>query len=242
MGWFVRRDKAGKSHWFRTLVLWLVLLFAVLPVIYILICRFVPVPGTPQMALYFVTGRDVHHEWVSWNQLPTSLKRSVIASEDQKFCHHHGFDVESIENVVAGHDGHARKRLRGASTLSQQTARTIFLLPVRSWIRKGLEAWDTVLIEALWPKQRILEAYLNLVDWGNGNFGAEAASRAYFHKSARHLTPLEAARLATILPDPDVWSANHPGSYVRKRSRVVEGRAHIVRRDELDICVRHTGN
>ena len=120
--------------------------------------------------------------WVGDNISPY-LGRAVIASEDQRFCSHHGFDWTSIDKAIAAHERGAR--LRGASTISQQTARTIFLLPIRSWARKGVEAWLTVMLEALWPKRRILTAYLNLVDWGHGNFGAEAAAQAYFHKAGR---------------------------------------------------------
>ncbi len=116
-----------------------------------------------------------------------------------------------------------RKPLRGASTISQQTARTLFLVPVRSWVRKGIEAYLTVLVEALWPKKRILDAYLNLVDWGHGNFGAEAAAHAYFHTGAARLTRNQAARLAAILPDPDKWNAAPPGPYVAERSATLVG-------------------
>ena len=115
--------------------------------------------------------------------------------------------------------------MRGASTISQQTARTLFLLPVRSWIRKGLEAWLTVLMEALWPKKRILQAYLNLVDWGDGIFGAEAAAEAYFGTDAVRLMRGEAARLAAILPNPHKWRAAHPGRYVRRRTAAWRGAA-----------------
>lgn len=233
------RGDGKRTPWLTRIALVLFTLLVPLPVLYLLIFRFVPVPGTPQMLLYLVTGREVHYSWQSYDHLSPALKRSVIASEDQKFCSHHGFDVATIEKVIETHDAHPKKRLRGASTLSQQTARTLFLLPARSWVRKGLEAWFTVLIEAMWPKQRIYHAYLNLVDWGNGNFGAEAAAQAYFGTHARALTRLEAARLATILPNPDKWRADRPGRYVAKRSRVIKGRASAVRRDDLDWCVRH---
>jgi monofunctional biosynthetic peptidoglycan transglycosylase len=114
----------------------------------------------------------------------------------------------------------------------------LFLAPVRSYVRKGLEAYLTVMIEGLWPKKRILEAYLNLVDWGHGNFGAEAAARAYFHTSAAHLTANQAARLAAILPDPTKWNAAAPGPYVAGRARVLLGQADVVSRDGLDSCIK----
>jgi monofunctional biosynthetic peptidoglycan transglycosylase len=166
------------------------------------------------------------------------LGRSVIGAEDQNFCSHHGFDWAALNQVLDEHGRHPDRPMRGASTLTQQTARTLFLAPTRSWIRKGAEAWLTVLIEALWPKKRILEAYLNLVDWGHGNFGAEAAARAYFHTSAARLTRGQAARLAAILPDPSKWNAAAPGPYVTERARVLLGQAAVVTRDGLDACVR----
>ena len=159
-----------------------------LPIIVILVLRFVPVPFTPQMLGDLVTGNAVHYRWVSYNHISYTLVRAVIASEDENFCSHHGFDWRSIDKAIAAHD--KGKRLRGASTISQQTARSVFLAPVRSWVRKGVEAWLTVLIEELWPKERILTVYLNVVDWGHGNFGAEAAARDYFHKPASTLSDL----------------------------------------------------
>lgn len=228
----------GRTPWLTRIFLVLFTLFVPLPILYLLIFRFAPILITPQMILYHATGRNVQYDWQPYGEISPALKRSVIASEDQKFCTHHGFDMESIEQTLESHDAHPHKRMRGASTLSQQVARTIFLLPVRSWVRKGMEAYFTVLIEALWPKKRIYHAYLNLVDWGNGNFGAEAAAQAYFNEPAAQLTKIQAARLATILPNPDVWRADKPGAFVAKRSKVIKGRAADVRRDDLDYCVR----
>jgi len=207
-----------------------------LPVIAIVILRFAPVPGTPQMLGEVLTGNAVHYSWTSYADISYSLVRAVIASEDENFCSHHGFDWRSIDKAIKA--GESGRRLRGASTISQQTARSVFLLPVRSWVRKGVEAWLTVLMEALWPKERILTVYLNIVDWGHGNFGAEAAARAYFHSSASALTPRQAARLAAVLPDPDDWRAVHPGPYVASRSVTLMARMAAVTRDGLDACVR----
>jgi len=183
-----------------------------------------------------LTGNAVHYSWTRYEDISYSLARAVIASEDENFCSHHGFDWRSIDKAIKA--GERGKRLRGASTISQQTARSVFLLPVRSWVRKGVEAWLTVLIEALWPKERILTVYLNVVDWGHGNFGAEAAGRDYFHVSASALTPRDAARLAAILPDPDDWHPVHPGPYVASRSVTLLARMAAVTRDGLDMCVR----
>jgi monofunctional biosynthetic peptidoglycan transglycosylase len=207
-----------------------------LPIFVILVLRIAPVPGTPQMLGDLLTGNDVHYSWVSYDRISYNLARAVIASEDDNFCAHHGFDWHSIDKAIKA--GERGKHLRGASTISQQTARSVFLAPVRSWVRKGAEAWLTVLIEALWPKERILTVYLNVVDWGHGNFGAEAASRNYFHKSASALTVTQATRLAAILPDPDQWAAAHPGPYVASRAVTLRARMAEITRDNLDACVR----
>src|SRR5579872_6691999 len=207
------------------------------PVLLLLIFRFVPVPGTPEMLLKLVTLNPVRYSWRELDEISPNLPRAVIGSEDENFCTHDGFDWKEIQQSVREHARHPGKRLRGASTISQQTARTLFLLPVRSWVRKGVEAYLTVLIEALWPKKRILEAYLNLVDWGHGNFGADAAARAYFGIDASRLTRNQAARLAAILPDPDKWNAARPGPYVAERSQTLIARAGDVTRDNLDFCV-----
>jgi monofunctional biosynthetic peptidoglycan transglycosylase len=230
-----QRNKRAK--WVRRLLAGLLILTVALPVFLLLIFRFVPVPGTPEMLVSALGDRGANYVWVGSGRISSALRQAVIGSEDEKFCFHHGFDWSSINSAWRAHEEGAR--LRGASTISQQTARSLFLLPLRSWIRKGLEAYLTVLEEALWPKQRILTVYLNIVDWGNGNFGAEAAAEAYFHRSATILTPKEAARLAAILPDPDDWRAAHPGPYVVQRTRVILSRMNAVRRDGLESCLKH---
>ena len=230
--WWNGEGKAAR--WGIRLVATLFVMFVPLPIIVLLVLRFVPVPLTPQMAGYLVTGAPVHYAWNG--RVAPALERAVIASEDENFCSHHGFDWRSIDTAIKASE--RGRRLRGASTISQQTARSLFLAPVRSWIRKAAEAWLTVLLEALWPKERILTVYLNIVDWGRGNFGAEAAARAYFHSTASALTAKQAARLAAILPDPDAWKAAHPGPYVASRTSVILTRMAWVTRDRLDACVR----
>jgi monofunctional glycosyltransferase len=231
---------AGKrikpSGWLERIAILLFIVLVAAPVLLLLVFRFLPVPGTPEMLLSLIEGKGAHYAWT--NDITPVLGRSVIGSEDQNFCSHHGFDWVALNQVMEEHRRHPDRPMRGASTLSQQTARTLFLAPVRSWIRKGAEAYLTVLIEALWPKKRILEAYLNLVDWGHGNFGAEAAARAYFHTSATRLTRGQAARLAAILPDPSKWNAAAPGPYVAERAGVLLGQAAVVTRDGLDACIR----
>jgi len=223
-------------RWLKRIAFVLFVLLVPVPALLMLMFRAVPVPGTPQMLVSWLRGDGAHYQWVDGNRIAPALAHAVIASEDQKFCSHHGFDWGSIDSAMRTYEDGGR--LRGASTISQQTARSLFLLPVRSWIRKGVEAWLTVLAEALWPKRRILTVYLNVVDWGHGNFGAEAASRAYFHRSATTLSTRQAARLAAILPDPDEWRAAKPGPYVAQRAASIVRRIGEVRRDHLDSCIR----
>ncbi len=206
------------------------------PILLLLIFRFVPIPGTPEMLASLAMGKGASYRW-SGNISPR-LERAVIGAEDQNFCTHHGFDYAAINRAMEDHKRHPNKPMRGASTISQQTARTLFLVPVRSWIRKGLEAYLTVLVEGFWPKKRILDAYLNLVDWGDGIFGAEAAAQAYFGTDAGSLTGDEAARMAAILPNPHKWKAAHPGRYVARRSGMLRGREQMVARDGLNFCVK----
>lgn len=225
----------GRKLWLRRIVLVLFVFLLPLPLLYLLVFRFVPIPFTPQMLGEIITFNVVHQSWRSIDSISPALQHAVIGSEDQLFCTHHGFDFEDIALAMKQHDSHPGKKLRGASTISQQVARTLFLAPIRSWIRKGAEAYLTVLVEFVWPKKRILEAYLNLVDWGHGNFGAEAASQAYFHTSSARLSTAQAALLASVLPSPDKWRATKAGH--RRLTRAM-ARTQEARRDDLDWCVR----
>jgi monofunctional biosynthetic peptidoglycan transglycosylase len=225
-----------KTPWVQRVFAVIFALLVPIPILLILFFRFVPLPGTPEMLFKQLTLNPVHYSWSG--EISPWLGQAVIASEDQRFCSHHGFDWKSIDSAIKSHERHQKKQLRGASTISQQTARSLFLLPVRSWVRKGVEAYLTVLIEALWPKKRILDAYLNVVDFGNGNFGAEAAAQNYFHEPASALNPAQSARLAAILPDPDKWRAVAPGRYVARRTTTIVGREAQVRGKGLDWCVK----
>lgn len=158
----------------------------------------------------------VRYDWVGWNRISPQAAVAVIAAEDQRFPDHNGFDVEAIQKAIDAHERNGR-RLRGASTISQQVAKNLFLWSGRSFVRKGLEAYFTVLIELAWPKRRILEVYLNIVELGDGVFGVEAASRQYFHKPASRLTPDEAALLAAVLPNPIRFHVDRPSAYVQER-------------------------
>jgi monofunctional biosynthetic peptidoglycan transglycosylase len=163
----------------------------------------------------------VRQQWVDWANTSPQVKVAVIASEDQNFPAHYGFDLKSINDALA--DRERGRRVRGASTISQQVAKNLFLWPDQSWLRKGLEAYFTVLIETLWPKQRILEVYLNIAEFGRGVFGVGAAAEVYFHKPAARLSASDAALLAAVLPSPKRMRVNAPSSYVRSRQQWILG-------------------
>jgi len=159
--------------------------------------------------------------WRPLREISPHLRKAVLAAEDQRFLSHHGFDFKELNQAIK--DMALKKRSRGASTLTMQVARTVFLWPERSWLRKAAEAYYTVLIEIFWSKKRILEVYLNTVDWGGDLRGAEAASKKYFHRSAAHISRFQAALLAAILPNPDHWSPTNPSPWIRKRQqRILE--------------------
>ncbi|MDI5986789.1 monofunctional biosynthetic peptidoglycan transglycosylase [Halomonas sp. M4R5S39] len=196
---------------FVGLSLLLVLLFRVLPV-------FGSMVMVERKVQSWVAGEPIRieHQWRAREALSDHAKLAVIAAEDQRFPRHHGFDVDEMRRAwEASRNGN---RLRGASTISQQTAKNLFLWTGRSWLRKGLEAWFTLLIETLWPKERILEVYLNIVEWDHGVFGLQAAAQHYFGVSADQLTAHQASRLAAILPNPRGWDAARPAPHVERRS------------------------
>ncbi len=232
----IGQRKEKRRGWLSKLLTALFVLLVPAPILLILIFRVLPIPGTPEMLVSLIQGKGASYHWT--DDISPRLERAVIAAEDQNFCRHHGFDWASIDKAMQEHDRHPSKPMRGASTISQQAARTLFLVPMRSWIRKGLEAYLTVLLEGLWPKKRILVAYLNLVDWGDGIFGAEAAANAYFGTDAGSLDGAQAARLAAILPNPHKWKAAHPGRYVRSRTGLLQSRSAMVTRDGLNFCVK----
>ena len=183
----------------------------------------------PPFTMFMATDRLSHlladdytfrHDWQDWERISKHAAIAVIAAEDQKFPQHHGFDFKQIDKALA--DRERGRRVRGASTISQQVAKNLFLWPGQSWFRKGLEAGITVLIELTWPKQRILEVHLNVAEFGRGTWGIQAASRRYFRKDAARLTRAEAALLAAVLPSPRRFRADAPSPYVRKRQAWIE--------------------
>ncbi|WP_083006700.1 monofunctional biosynthetic peptidoglycan transglycosylase [Halomonas sp. GT] len=201
------------------------LAFIVLSTALVLLFRFVPPPGSMVMVERKIQSWinsepiDIQRQWRSWENLSSNAKLAVIAAEDQRFPQHRGFDLVELKRALkASLDG---ERLRGASTLSQQTAKNVFLWSGRSWARKGLEVWFTLLIEMLWGKQRILEVYLNVAEWDTGVFGLEAAAGHYFGASGSALTERQASLLAAILPSPRTRSASRPDAQVERRSQWV---------------------
>ena len=192
--------------WFFLITFLLVLLF-----------KWIPLPFTPLMAIRYFEHSDeeIKHEWVPIEEISKNLQLAVICSEDQNFENHSGFDFEAIQKAIENNK--KGKRVRGASTISQQTAKNAFLWPGRNYIRKGLEAYFTFLIEFLWSKERILEVYLNSIEMGKGVYGAQAAAQSWFGKDALNLSPSEAAAIAAILPNPRTYRANPPSNYISQR-------------------------
>ena len=218
----MKRHPAGLHRLLRWLAAALLLCVA-LSWLLVLVLRFVPPPTSAVMLERLASQRlDGHADfriqqaWVPWKSISPWAALAVMAGEDQKFPFHHGFDLESINQAIDAADAGAR--LRGASTISQQTAKNLFLWNGRSFVRKGLEAYFTVLLELTWPKQRILEVYLNIAEFGNGIYGVDAASHAFFHVAPARLNETQAARLAAVLPSPRRLHANAPSAYVLRRS------------------------
>lgn len=197
-----------------------------LPVVACLVFALLPVPYTPLMALRAGGGAETRQTWVPLERIAPQLVSAVIVAEDAKFCEHFGFDRDSIASAWRRYLASSNsRRLRGGSTITQQTVKNVFLWPERSWLRKGLEAWLTVFAEMVWTKRRTIEIYLNVVEWGNGVYGAEAAARHHFRKSAADLSADEAARLAAVLPSPRRWSVNAPGPRVSERIKRIRNQA-----------------
>ena len=198
--------------------LWLVILGLAVPLGVVAAYRVVPPPMTPLMVIRLAEGESLERDWTSLSQISSHAVKAVIAAEDNLFCSHAGFDWDALLAAVAEH--RRGERLRGASTISMQTAKNVFLWPGRSLFRKGLEAYLTPLIELAWGKRRIIEIYLNVAEWGPGVYGIEAAAQRYFGKRAARLSRWEAALLAAVLPNPRAWSASDPGPFVQQRARV----------------------
>ncbi len=204
------RPKSGVLPRIGRIALYSVIGFIIGSIVLVALYRALPPPGTPLMLVRLVEGYGIDKSWRPLDDISPHLIRAAMAGEDAGFCRHHGFDWGAIATAW-DHYQSGRGRLLGASTISMQTAKNVFLWPGRDWLRKGFEAWFTALIELAWGKRRIMEIYLNVVEWGPGVYGAEAAAQHYFHKPADALNPGEVVRLAAALPDPLGWSQHRPG-------------------------------
>jgi monofunctional glycosyltransferase len=203
----------------RKIIVRTVLLFFVLTIGITVLYRFVPVPFTPLMIQrYFEQDNaQLKKNWVPLTAMSPDMPLAVIASEDQLFMEHYGFDVKAIQKALDYNKKKNGKKIKGASTISQQTAKNVFLWQGRTWLRKGLEVYFTGLIELLWSKDRIIEVYLNVIEMGRGVYGADAAAEYYFNKSAKQLSQAECASIAAVLPNPIKWSASKRSGYIDKR-------------------------
>lgn len=208
---------------FLKIVKWTFVLLFASSILAVIAYRFIPVVATPLMFIrcfeQISDGESVklHHSWVSLDDMPASMPVAVMSSEDQNFLKHHGFDYGAIER--AAKENVRGRRIRGGSTISQQTAKNVFLWPGRSWVRKGFEAYFTFLIELFWSKQRIMEVYLNSIEMGDGIYGVEAVAEQHFNCTASELTRADCALIAATLPNPRHFSSKNPGPYMRKRQR-----------------------
>lgn len=209
-----------------SLIRWVIGLFFVSSVLAVVLYRFIPVYATPLMFIRCIEqvgdGKEIslHHNWVPLSEMSRYMPVAVIASEDQRFLSHHGFDFKAIEKAVK--ENEEGKRQRGGSTISQQTAKNVFLWPDRSWLRKGLETYFTFLIELMWSKQRIMEVYLNSIEMGDGIYGVEEVARLHFGTNASELTRADCALIAATLPNPRRFSSLSPSRYMLKRQKQIQ--------------------
>ena len=207
----------------RAIIRWTVVAFLGSTILAVVALRFLPVYFTPLMFIrcyeQMTEGKSLKmkHHWVPLNKISPSLPMAVMASEDAKFLKHHGFDYQAIEHAAERNRKHPEKRKLGASTISQQTAKNVFLWPGRSWVRKGFEVYFTALIELMWPKERIMEVYLNSIEMGDGIYGADAVAEEHFGTDALSLTKAQCALIAATLPNPRKFSSKNPSGYMLKR-------------------------
>lgn len=209
----------------QKIIQWIVLLFFGSTIFFVILYRFVPVPLTPLMIIRCVQqvsrGEQIRlkHHWVPMEDISKYLPVAVMASEDQRFLQHHGFDVIEIRNAIE--EKLAGERQRGGSTISQQTAKNVFLWPASSWVRKGFEVYFTALIELFWTKERIMEVYLNSIEMGDGIYGAEAVAQQHFNRTAKELTRTNCALIAATLPNPLKFSSKSPSRYILRRQTAI---------------------
>jgi monofunctional biosynthetic peptidoglycan transglycosylase len=224
---------AGRTRRWITLPLKIMMWFVIASLVIVILLRFIPPPVTITM---ITDGNGITKDWMPLSQIDPDMARAAIAAEDSKFCSHHGFDAVAIANAMR-HNA-SGGRIRGGSTISQQTAKNVFLFQGGGFVRKGFEAWFTVLIEAIWGKRRIMEVYLNVAETGIGTYGVNAGAMRYFHHDASRLSPSEAARIAAVLPLPKKRAAIDPHGFTRRYGASIQKRIGMVRNSRLDSCLR----
>ena len=229
-----RRQRSVLSRVIGWIVKLIVAFFA-LSILWVLAYRFINPPTTVTMIGDMVAGRGAERDWMPISQIDRDMVRAAIAAEDSKFCQHNGFDIEAIEDAMKRNASGGR--IRGGSTISQQTAKNAFLWQGGGYVRKGAEAWFTFLIEHLWGKRRIMEVYLNLAETGIGTYGVNAGSQRYFGHDASAMSATEAARIAAVLPLPKKRGAVAPKGFTRRYGNTIAARIGVVGRDDLDACV-----
>jgi monofunctional biosynthetic peptidoglycan transglycosylase len=228
-----RRSAFGRLiRWCFKVVVW----FVAISVVWVGLYRFVPPPVTVTMLTNALDGRGITKDWMPLSKIDPDMARAAIGAEDARFCTHHGFDFTAIEKAMAHNED--SKRIRGGSTISQQTAKNVFLWQGRSYVRKAFEAYFTVLIEALWGKRRIMEMYLNVAETGIGTYGVNAGAQRYFHHDASHLSSIEAARIAAVLPLPKKRGAVAPSGFVLRYGNTISRRIGAVHAGGYDSCLR----
>jgi len=233
-----RYKRRARKPLLRRIVGWIVKIIVALiliSILWVLAYRFVNPPITATMIADDLAGRGAHRQWMPITQIDRDMVRAAIAAEDSKFCSHHGFDFVAIEDAMQRNASGGR--IRGGSTISQQTAKNAFLWQGGGYARKGAEAWFTFLIEHLWGKRRIMEVYLNLAETGIGTYGVNAGAERYYGHDASGMTALEAARIAAVLPLPKQRGAIAPKGFTRRYGNTIDARIPIVARDGLDACV-----
>lgn len=207
--------------------------FVVISVLWVCVYLVINPIITPYQAYNFITGSGLNKEWVSIDEISPNMLRAVIAAEDANFFNHKGVDWDAVEDAQKYNAKNKKGKMRGASTITMQTAKNTFLWHGRNFIRKSLELYFTVLIEAVWGKKRILEVYLNIIELGEGLYGVEAASQEYFNKSSKKLSPREAALIAAVLPNPIRWSPSKPTRYINSRASTIQARMRAVNLENL---------
>jgi monofunctional biosynthetic peptidoglycan transglycosylase len=233
-----KRRRSGGRSWPRRIFGWivkLVIAFFLISTLWVLAYRFINPPITVTMLGDLLAGRGAHKEWMGIDRMDRDMVRASIAAEDSKFCSHRGFDFDAIEDAMKRNASGGR--IRGGSTISQQTAKNAFLWQGGGYARKGVEAWFTFLIEQLWGKRRIMEVYLNLAETGVGTYGVNAGSERYYGHDASAMSPVEAARIAAVLPLPKKRGAVAPKGFTRRYGNTIAARIGAVARDRLDACV-----